>query len=133
MGAKAFEQCAGFLRIPDGQYPLDNTAVHPERYTLVEQMARDAGVSVEGLIRDKTLRQQIELDKYATEECGLPTLTDIMAELDKPGRDPRNKIEAFSFDPNVRDLKDIQEGMVLPGIVSNITNWCTSRNWQTAM
>lgn len=123
MGAKAFEQCAGFLRIPDGQYPLDNTAVHPERYTLVEQMARDAGVSVEGLIRDKALRRQIELDKYATEECGLPTLTDIMAELDKPGRDPRNKIEAFSFDPNVRDLKDIQEGMVLPGIVSNITNF----------
>ena len=123
MGAKAFEQCAGFLRIPNGKYPLDNTAVHPERYALVEQMARDAGVSVEGLICDKSLRQQIKLDKYVTDECGLPTLTDIMAELDKPGRDPRDKIEVFSFDPNVRDLNDVHEGMVLPGIVSNITNF----------
>ncbi len=123
MGAKAFEQCAGFLRIPDGTNPLDNTAVHPERYALVERMARDAGASVEELIRDKELRRRIPLDRYVTEDCGLPTLHDIMEELDKPGRDPREKIKAFSFDPNVHTMDDLREGMVLPGIVSNITNF----------
>ena len=123
MGAKAFEQCAGFLRIPDGTNPLDNTAVHPERYALVEHMARDAGASVEELIRDKELRRRIPLDRYATGDCGLPTLHDIMEELDKPGRDPREKIKAFSFDPNVHTMDDLREGMVLPGIVSNITNF----------
>ena len=117
MGAKAFEQCAGFLRIPGGENPLDNTAVHPERYALVQRMAKDAGASVEELIRN------IPLERYATEDCGLPTLNDIMSELDKPGRDPRSKIKAFSFDPNVHTMDDLKEGMVLPGIISNITNF----------
>ena len=123
MGAKAFEQCAGFLRIPGGTHPLDNTAVHPERYALVERMARDAGASVEELIRDKELRRAIHLDRYVTDDCGLPTLHDIMDELDKPGRDPRDTIKAFAFDPDVRTMDDLKEGMVLPGIVSNITNF----------
>ena len=123
MGAKAFEQCAGFLRIPGGTHPLDNTAVHPERYALVERMARDAGASVEELIRDKELRRAIPLDRYVTDDCGLPTLHDIMDELDKPGRDPRDTIKAFAFDPDVRTMDDLKEGMVLPGIVSNITNF----------
>lgn len=123
MGAKAFEQCAGFLRIPGGPHPLDNTAVHPERYALVERMARDAGASVEELIRDKELRRAIHLDRYVTDDCGLPTLHDIMDELDKPGRDPRDTIKAFAFDPDVRTMDDLKEGMVLPGIVSNITNF----------
>ena len=123
MGAKAYEQCAGFLRIPGGTHPLDNTAVHPERYALVERMARDAGVSVEELIRDKELRRAIHLDRYVTDDCGLPTLHDIMDELDKPGRDPRDTIKAFAFDPDVRTMDDLKEGMVLPGIVSNITNF----------
>lgn len=123
MGAKAFEQCAGFLRIPNGKNPLDNTAVHPERYALVEQMALDADTSVEGLIHDKALRQQIRLEQYVTKDCGLPTLTDIMKELGKPGRDPRKQIQEFAFDPNVRNLEDVQEGMILRGIVSNITNF----------
>jgi uncharacterized protein len=123
MGAKAFEQCAGFLRIPGGENPLDNTAVHPERYALVQRMAKDAGASVEELIRNKELRRSIPLEQYATEDCGLPTLNDIMSELDKPGRDPRSKIKAFSFDPNVHTMDDLKEGMVLPGIISNITNF----------
>lgn len=123
MGAKAFEQCAGFLRIRGGNNPLDNTAVHPERYALVERMAKDAGTSVEELIRDKTLRASIPLGKYVTEDCGLPTLNDIMSELDKPGRDPRSKIKVFAFAPNVRTINDLTEGMILPGIVSNITNF----------
>lgn len=123
MGAKAFEQCAGFLRIRGGNNPLDNTAVHPERYALVERMAKDAGASVETLIQDKKMREGIDLKKYVTEECGIPTLTDIMGELDKPGRDPRSSIKVFSFDPNVRSINDLKEGMVLPGIISNITNF----------
>ena len=123
MGAKAFEQCAGFLRIPGGENPLDNTAVHPERYALVQRMAKDAGASVEELIRNKELRRSIPLERYVTEDCGLPTLNDIMSELDKPGRDPRSKIKAFSFDPNVHTMDDLKEGMVLPGIISNITNF----------
>ena len=123
MGAKAFEQCAGFLRIRGGNNPLDNTSVHPERYVLVERMAKDAGATVEELIRNKALRESISLEKYVTDDCGLPTLNDIMAELDKPGRDPRSKIKVFAFDPNVRTIDDLTEGMVLPGIVSNITNF----------
>lgn len=123
MGAKAFEQCAGFLRIPDGENPLDNTAVHPERYALVRKMADDLHTTIEDLIKDKNLRQQICLENYITPDCGLPTLQDIMKELDKPGRDPRSQIKAFSFDPNVRTIDDLKEGMVLPGIISNITNF----------
>lgn len=123
MGSKAFEQCAGFLRIPNGQNPLDNTAVHPERYTLVGKMAKDLHTTIENLIQDKALRQQIHLEDYITDECGLPTLHDIMKELDKPGRDPRSQIKAFSFDPNVRSIDDLREGMILPGIISNITNF----------
>lgn len=123
MGAKAFEQCAGFLRIRGGNNPLDNTSVHPERYVLVERMAKDAGTTVEELIRNKALRESISLEKYVTDDCGLPTLNDIMAELDKPGRDPRSKIKVFAFDPNVRTIDDLTEGMVLPGIISNITNF----------
>lgn len=102
---------------------MDNTAVHPERYALVQRMAKDAGASVEELIRNKELRRSIPLERYATEDCGLPTLNDIMSELDKPGRDPRSKIKAFSFDPNVHTMDDLKEGMVLPGIISNITNF----------
>lgn len=123
MGAKAFEQCAGFLRIRGGNNPLDNTSVHPERYVLVERMAKDAGATVEELIRNKALRESISLEKYVTDDCGLPTLNDIMAELDKPGRDPRSKIKVFAFDPTVRTIDDLTEGMVLPGIISNITNF----------
>ena len=123
IGAKAFEQCAGFLRIPDSSNPLDNTAVHPERYTLVNQMANDLGTSVETLIKDKALRERIRLNDYVTEECGLPTLKDIMKEIEKPGRDPRNQIQVFSFAPDIHDIDDLREGMILPGIISNITNF----------
>lgn len=123
MGAKAFEQCAGFLRIPDATDPLDATAVHPERYALVRRMAADHKTTVEELIRNKTLRESIDLKKYVTNDCGLPTLTDIMSELDKPGRDPRKAIEVFSFAPDVETIDDLKPGMVLPGIVSNITNF----------
>lgn len=123
MGAKAFEQCAGFLRIPAGANPLDNTAVHPERYELVKRMAKDLGTTVEQLIADKSLREQISLKKYVTADCGLPTLTDILKELDKPGRDPREQIQVFEFSADVRTIDDLKEGMILPGIVSNITNF----------
>lgn len=123
MGNKAFEQCAGFLRITDGKNPLDNTAVHPERYSLVEQMAKDLSTSVSELIRDKELRQRVPLEKYATSDCGMPTLIDIMKELDKPGRDPRSQIKVFSFDPDIHTIDDLKEGMSLPGIISNITNF----------
>lgn len=123
MGAKAFEQCAGFLRIPEAENPLDNSAVHPESYSVVERMAKDLGCSVTDLIKDKELRSRIKIENYITDSVGLPTLTDIMQELDKPGRDPRRKIEMFEFDKNVRTLDDLQEGMELPGIVTNITNF----------
>lgn len=123
MGAKAFEQCAGFLRIPDATDPLDATAVHPERYALVRRMAADHKTTVEELIRNKALRESIDLKKYVTDDCGLPTLNDIMSELDKPGRDPRKAIEVFSFAPDVETIDDLKPGMVLPGIVSNITNF----------
>ena len=123
MGAKAFEQCAGFLRIPQAENPLDNSAVHPESYPLVEKMAKDLHCSVADLIKQKELRNQIQLQRYVTATVGLPTLTDILQELDKPGRDPRQQIQVFSFDPNIRTLDDLKEGMELPGIVTNITNF----------
>ena len=123
MGTKAFEQCAGFLRIPGAKNPLDNSAVHPESYAVVEHIAKDLKCSVEDLIKNKELRSQIDIKKYATDQIGLPTLTDIMAELEKPGRDPRQAIKVFEFDKNVKTIDDLKEGMVLPGIVTNITNF----------
>ncbi len=123
MGAKAFEQCAGFLRIPHADNPLDNSAVHPESYAIVEKMAKDLKCSVADLIKDKELRSRIEVKNYVTDTVGLPTLTDIMQELDKPGRDPRQKIQVFEFDKNVQTIDDLREGMELPGIINNITNF----------
>ena len=123
MGAKAFEQCAGFLRIPNGKNPLDNTAVHPESYGLVERMAKDLGCSVNELIANKELRTSIDLQNYIGEMVGMLTLNDIMQELDKPGRDLRQTVRVFAFDSNVHVLADLHEGMELPGIVTNITNF----------
>lgn len=123
MGAKAFEQCAGFLRIPGAENPLDNSAVHPESYAIVERMAKDLKCKVKDLIADKELRNRIRIEDYVSDTVGLPTLTDILQELDKPGRDPRQQIEVFQFDQHVRTLDDLQEGMELPGIVTNITNF----------
>ena len=123
MGAKAFEQCAGFLRIPGAKNPLDNTAVHPESYHIVEQMAKDLKCTVDELIAGKELRQKINISDYITPTVGLPTLQDILQELDKPGRDPRKAIKVFEFDKNVRTIADLREGMILPGIVGNITNF----------
>lgn len=123
LGPSAFEQCAGFLRIPEADNPLDNTAVHPESYDIVEQMARDQGCSVKELIKDKEKRKNIDLKRYITANVGIPTLTDIMKELEKPGRDPREQIEEFKFDENVHTIEDLYEGMILPGIVTNITNF----------
>ena len=126
MGAKAFEQCAGFLRIPDSSNPLDNTAVHPERYTLVNQMANDLGTSVETLIKDKALRERIRLNDYVTEECGLPTLKDIMKEIEKPGRDPRNQIQVFSFAPDIHDIDDLRDSDALLTLASMKKDWYIS-------
>lgn len=123
LGPAAFRQCAGFLRIRGGKNPLDNSAVHPESYSIVEQMARDCGCTVADLIADKAKRQSINLRHYVTAEVGMPTLTDIMTELEKPGRDPRNKLEKFEFDESVSDIHSLIPGMVLPGIVTNITNF----------
>ncbi|WP_299991469.1 Tex family protein [uncultured Bacteroides sp.] len=123
MGAKAFEQCAGFLRIPQAENPLDNSAVHPESYCIVEQMAKDLGCNVAELIANKELRLKIKPEKYVTSTVGMPTLKDILQELDKPGRDPRGPIKLFEFDSNVRTIDDLREGMELPGIVGNITNF----------
>ena len=123
LGPSAFEQCAGFLRIPDASNPLDNSAVHPESYKVVEQMARDAGCSVTQLISDRTKREGIDIKRYVSDRIGLPTLTDIMKELEKPGRDPRKDIEVFEFDEHVKTVDDLMEGMELPGIVTNITNF----------
>lgn len=123
MGAKAFEQSAGFLRIPHAENPLDNSAVHPESYRVVEQMAKDMGCSVAELMDNKELRSKIRMEKYVTDTVGLPTLTDIMQELDKPGRDPRQQIQVFEFDNSVHSMDDLKEGMELPGIVTNITNF----------
>ena len=123
LGPSAYEQCAGFLRIPGAKNPLDGTAVHPERYALVEQMAKDQGVTVKQLVEDKALQKKIDIKKYVTKEVGMPTLTDIMAELDKPGLDPRGKVEKFEFDASIKEIEDLQVGMVVPGIVTNITNF----------
>ncbi len=123
MGEKAFEQCAGFLRITGGENPLDNSAVHPESYPIVERMAADLSCSVEELIKNKELKKKLNLQKYLSEKVGMPTLQDIMEELDKPGRDPRQAIKVFSFDPMVKTIDDLHEGQVLPGIVTNITNF----------
>ena len=123
MGAKAFEQCAGFLRIEGAKNPLDNTAVHPESYHIVEQMAKDLGCSVAELIARKELRLKIQPERYLSPTVGMPTLKDILQELDKPGRDPRGQIKVFEFDKNVRTIDDLRIGMELPGIVGNITNF----------
>ncbi len=123
LGPSAYQQCAGFLRIRDGKNPLDNSAVHPESYAIVEQMAKDQGCSVSDLINNKDKRDAIQLNKYVTPDVGMPTLTDILSELEKPGRDPREQLEAFEFDKNVSTIDDLVEGMILPGIVTNITNF----------
>ena len=123
LGPSAYEQCAGFLRIPGAKNPLDNSAVHPERYALVETMAKDQGVTVKQLVEDKALQKKIDIKKYVSKEVGMPTLTDIMAELDKPGQDPRGEVEKFEFDASIKTIEDLQEGMVVPGIVTNITKF----------
>ena len=123
MGAKTFEQCAGFLRIPDSENPLDNSAVHPESYVIVEAMAKDLKSTVAELIQNKELKKSIDLQKYISPKVGLPTLNDILQELEKPGRDPRSGIQVFEFDPNVKTIGDLRTGMELPGIVTNITNF----------
>ena len=121
LGPKAFEQAAGFLRIRDGAHPLDTSAVHPESYPIVDQMARDVSCSVNELMRDAGRRQKIQLPKYVTTDVGLPTLNDILAELAKPGRDPRQQFEAFAFQAGVEKIEDLKPGMKLPGIVTNVT------------
>lgn len=123
LGPSAYEQCAGFLRIPGAKNPLDNSAVHPESYAIVSQMAKDCGCSVDELMADREKRSKIDIRRYVNDTVGIPTLTDIMSELEKPGRDPREQIEEFEFDPNVTSIEDLVEGMVLPGIVTNITNF----------
>ena len=123
MGAKSFEQCAGFLRISDAKNPLDNSAVHPESYVVVQRMATDLNCSVEALMHDFGLRSKIILEKYVTEKTGLHTLKDIMSELEKPGRDPRSVIKVFEFDSSVKKIEDLRVGQVLPGIVTNVTNF----------
>ena len=123
LGASAFQQSAGFLRVPEAKNPLDATAVHPESYAIVEQMAADCGCSVAQLISNADERSKIDISRYVTEAVGLPTLRDIMAELEKPGRDPRGQAETFEFDPRVKTPDDLVEGMELPGIVTNITNF----------
>ena len=123
LGPVAYEQCAGFLRIPESDNPLDNSAVHPESYKIVEQMARDNGCTVRQLMNDASLREKIELRKYVSDTVGMPTLTDIMSELEKPGRDPRSQIEEFEFAAGINSIDDLRAGMTLPGIVTNITNF----------
>ncbi len=123
MGDKAFEQAAGFLRVANGKHPLDRSAVHPESYPTVEKMAADLNCTIEQLMSDKELRKKISLQKYVTETIGLPTLNDIMNELDKPGRDPRKSFEVFKFDDSVHEIADLRVGMRLPGIVTNVTNF----------
>ena len=123
LGPKAFEQAAGFLRVSGGKQPLDNSAVHPESYPVVEQMAKDLHCTVAELMTNKNLREQIDIRHYVTEKVGLPTLQDIMQELDKPGRDPRQQLSVFEFSKDVKELEDVQVGMLLPGIITNITNF----------
>jgi uncharacterized protein len=120
-GAKAFEQAAGFLRIRGGKHPLDNSAVHPERYPLVEQMAKDLGVSLEELTKTPGLAEKIDLKKYVSDGVGLPTLRDILEELKKPGRDPRQQFQTADFRDDIREISDLQEGMILQGVVTNVT------------
>ena len=123
MGEKVFEQCAGFLRLRNGNHPLDKSAVHPESYHIVEKMASDLKCSIDDLMSEKELRKKIQLTQYVTETVGIPTLKDIVSELEKPGRDPRKSFELFSFDENVHEIRDLREGMRLPGIVTNVTNF----------
>ena len=123
MGEKAYEQAAGFLRVLNSKHPLDKSAVHPESYGIVEKMATDLNCSIQQLMAQKELRKQIVLQKYVTDKIGLPTLTDILNELDKPGRDPRKSFEIFAFDKSVHEMKDLRTGMRLPGIVTNVTNF----------
>lgn len=123
LGPKAFEQSAGFLRIPDSKNPLDNSAVHPESYPIVEKMAKDMSTTVKDLINNKQLIDNINIKQYITASAGEETLTDILQELEKPGRDPRSKVQVLEFDPNIRTINDLKEGMILPGIVTNITNF----------
>jgi len=123
LGPKAFEQAAGFLRIADAKNPLDSSAVHPESYPVVEKMARDLGCTVSQLMQDETLRKKIRLHDYVSDSVGLPTLTDIIDELAKPGRDPRSQYETFRFDDSVQTIDDLKAGMTLPGIVTNVTDF----------
>lgn len=123
MGIKTYEQAAGFLRVTDSDMPLDNSAVHPESYNIVERMAKDLKCSVSNLMQDPSLRQQIDLQRYVSDNIGIPTLTDIMCELEKPSRDPREVIEEFHFDGHVHTIDDLQVGMILPGIITNIANF----------
>ncbi len=115
------QQAAGFLRVANGDNPLDNTAVHPESYSVVEKMAKDSGVSLQEFIADGELRKRVQLSRYVTDKVGMPTLTDIMDALNKRGLDPREQAKVFAFDPNVHEIEDLREGMLLPGLVSNIT------------
>lgn len=123
LGEKVYEQCAGFLRIPGAANPLDNSAVHPERYQLVQKMAKDLSVTVEDLIKDEQIRGKVDVKKYLSEDVGLPTLNDIMAELAKPGRDPRASIKILEFSEEIKSIEDVKVGMELPGIITNITNF----------
>jgi uncharacterized protein len=120
-GEKAYEQAAGFLRIQDAENILDRSAVHPESYHVVYEMAENTGCSLNELVEKEELRKKIRLDEYVTEQIGIPTLQDIINELAKPGRDPRKKFDFFEFDKNVHSIKDLKPGMVLPGIITNIT------------
>jgi uncharacterized protein len=123
LGLKAFEQSAGFLRIPSSDNPLDNSAVHPESYHIVEKMAKDLNTSVKDMIGNKQIIESIDIRKYQTDVVGIETLTDILQELEKPGRDPRTKVQVLEFDSNIRTINDVKEGMILNGIVTNITNF----------
>jgi uncharacterized protein len=123
MGAKTFEQAAGFLRVTNSDNPLDNSAVHPESYAIVERMAKDLHCTVTDLMQQSELRKQINLQRYVTDQVGIPTLTDILHELEKPSRDPRTQIEEFHFEDSVHTIEDLQVGMVLPGIITNIANF----------
>jgi uncharacterized protein len=123
LGAKAYEQSAAFLRIPDPEHPLDNSSVHPESYEVVGKMAADQEVALQELIGNKKLLHKIQPERYITEKTGLPTLKDILSELEKPGVDPRKSAKVFEFDPKVRSMADLKSGMKLPGIVNNITNF----------
>jgi uncharacterized protein len=123
LGSRAFEQAAGFLRIRDGKNPLDNSAVHPESYHIVEKMARDQGITIPELMKDETAQKKIDINIYVEGKVGIPTLRDIMQELAKPGRDPRTKAKIFEFAEGIFRMEDVKPGMVLPGIVTNITNF----------